>query len=387
MSDDSTSDPRSAALSALGIMGSPPEERFDRITRMARDLFGVPMAEIHFLDDTTLFTKSPQQPGWPIEYPREGTFCDATLQKRSMLVIPDLDIDPVFSEHANVKGAPHVRFYAGRPLNVDGGHQLGTICLLDFVPRELSPAQETLLDEFGGWVERELRDSAERDRAAEVQALLLPPSLQHPAGYELSGMSLPRLQVAGDYFDWWVGDGFVDITLADVMGKGAAAAIIGAGIRAAFHARAGEEPATAVAGVDRQLQRDFSATETFATLLHCRLEPGTGRLDFVDAGHGLSVVLRADGTFQRLASLGLPLGIADDGGWMTQTVRLGKGDTLVSVTDGVLDLYDGTLNSLTAVTALAREAASTEELFAAVRDLAENAKAPDDVSVLVVSRR
>ncbi|WKK70413.1 SpoIIE family protein phosphatase [Rathayibacter oskolensis] len=383
---DAVSDPRPAALSAREITGSDAEERFDRITRMARDLFGVPMAEIHFLDDSTLFTKSPQTPGWPLEYPRAGTFCDATLQKRSMLVIPDLGADPVWAESAHVAGAPYVRFYAGRPLSIDDGRQLGTICLLDVVPRELTADQQVLLDEFGSWVERELRDSAERDRAAEVQALLLPPALEHPEGYLLAGVSVPRQQVAGDYYDWSVGDGFVDITVADVMGKGTAAAIVAASIRSAFLARTGEIPARAVAGANRQLLRDFTATGTFATLFHCRLETGTGRLDFVDAGHGLSVVLRADGSFQRLASLGLPLGIAEDGGWMTQSVELRPGDALVSFTDGVLDLYDGTLDSLAEVTALARATRSAEEFLGAVRTLAVGAKAPDDVTVLVVSR-
>ncbi|SMH43477.1 serine phosphatase [Rathayibacter oskolensis] len=386
MVGDTAPDPRADALSALELMGSPAEERFDRITRMARDLFGVPMAEIHLLDESTLFTKSPQNPGWPLEYPREGTFCDATLQKGSMLIISDLGTDPVFAEHVNVRGAPHVRFYAGRPLSVDDGLQLGTICLMDFVPRELTQDEEVLLDEFGSWVERELRDSAERDRAAEVQALLLPPALDHPDGYVFAGMSVPRLQVAGDFYDWWAGDGFVDIVLADVMGKGTAAAIVAASIRSAFHARTGERPARAVAGVNGQLLRDFSATGTFATLFHCRLETETGRLDFVDAGHGLSVVLRADGSFERLASVGLPLGIAEDGGWLTQSVELAPGDALVSFTDGVLDLYDGTLDSVAEVTGLARASASSDEFFAALRHLARGEKASDDVTVLVVSR-
>ncbi|WP_077221637.1 GAF domain-containing protein [Rathayibacter sp. VKM Ac-2630] len=119
MLGDRVPDPRLAALDELDIMGTPPEERFDRITRMAKDLFGVAVAEIHFLDETTLFTKSPQLPGWPLEYPRAGTFCDATLREQRMLVIPDLGTDGEFAEHENVAGAPHVRFYAGRPLMVE----------------------------------------------------------------------------------------------------------------------------------------------------------------------------------------------------------------------------------------------------------------------------
>lgn len=386
MDDEGSRDPRRAALDDLGLMGSAPEERFDRITRMARELFGVPMAEIHFLDDRTLFTKSPQAPGAPIEYPRAGTFCDATLQKRSMLVIPDLGADASWADHVNVAGAPHVRFYAGRPLTVEDGLQLGTLCLLDVVPRELSADEEGLLDEFGQWVERELRDTAERDRAAEIQARLAPRRLTHPAGYDLAGLSLPRRHVAGDFYSWWPDGGTVDLTLVDVMGKGTAAAIIAAGVRSAFAARVGGGPVEVVDAVNRQLHQDFAATETFATLFHGRLDTATGRVEFVDAGHGLTVLIRADGSFQRLAALGLPLGIGDDGGWATQTVDLAPGDSLVAFTDGVLDLYDGTLQSLSQVTDLARSCADLEEFFEALTRLAASGRATDDVTVLVVTR-
>jgi sigma-B regulation protein RsbU (phosphoserine phosphatase) len=385
MLGDLAADPRLAALGELDIMGTPPEERFDRITRMARDLFGVPMAEIHFLDETTLFTKSPQLPGWPLQYPRAGTFCDATLREQRMIVIPDLETDGEFAAHENVAGAPHVRFYAGRPLMVESDLAVGTLCLLDFVPRELTADQEALLDELGDWVERELRDRLERDRAADVQMRLAPDDESHPAGYEFSGLSIPLRGLAGDFYSWRGGD-VVDLTLVDVMGKGTAAAIVGAGVRSAFHARTGASASEVVTAVNEQLLDDFAATGTFATLFHARLETATGRLSFVDAGHGLSVLLRPDGSFQRLASLGLPLGIAAEGGWVDQTVELASGDSLVSFTDGLLDLYDGTLDSLTEATELARSSGSTEEFFAAIRALADSGKALDDITVLVVTR-
>jgi serine phosphatase RsbU (regulator of sigma subunit) len=142
-----------------------------------------------------------------------------------------------------------------------------------------------------------------------------------------------------------------------------------------------------VGAVSRQLHRDFTATETFATLFHGRLDVSTGRLDFVDAGHGLTVLLRSDGSFQRLAALGLPLGIAEDGGWGSQSIDLAVGDTLVSFTDGVLDLFDGTLQSLSRATDLVRDSADTPALFAAVTDLASSGRATDDITVLVVTRR
>lgn len=381
-----SNDPRLVALDELKIMGTPPEERFDRITRMARELFDVPMAEIHLLDDRTLFTKSPQQPGMPVEYPRAGTFCDATLRKHDTLVIPDLGIDDEFARHINVTGPPFVRFYAGRPLSVDQGHQVGTICLLDLVPRKLSTEQERMLDEFGSWVERELRDTAERDRAADMQGKLLPRATTHPAGYRLGGLSIPHRQIAGDYYNWRIGGATIDLTVVDVMGKGAAAAILAAGIRSAFGARAGMAPVDAVSEVNAQLADDFSATGTFATLFHGRLDAEAGVLDFVDSGHGLALVIRADGGTQRLASIGLPIGISRDAAWHSQTVVLNPGDTFLAFTDGLLDLYDGTLDSVSQIVELVRASGSAEDLFRAIRELSVAGAAGDDVTVLMVTR-
>ncbi|HEX5730789.1 GAF domain-containing SpoIIE family protein phosphatase [Microbacterium sp.] len=381
-----SNDARLAALNGLKIMGTPPEERFDRITRMARELFGVPMAEIHLLDETTLFTKSPQPPGVPVEYPREGTFCDATLRKHDTLVIPDLGTDDEFATHVNVAGPPFVRFYAGRPLSVDDGQQIGTICLLDLVPRELTSEQERMLDAFGRWVERELRDTAERDRAAELQDKLLPRATVLTAGYRLSGLSIPLHQIAGDFYNWRVDETSVDLTVVDVMGKGAGAAILAAGIRSAFGARTSRDPADVVAEVNAQLADDFTATGTFATLFHGRLDPDSGRLDYVDSGHGLALLVRADGEVERLASVGLPIGIAPDADWLCQSVHLNPGDALVAFTDGLLDLFDGTLESVPHITALARASVDADEFFGLIRRLAARGGADDDVTVLMVTR-
>lgn len=378
-------DARLIALDGLQIMRTPPEERFDRITRMARELFGVPMAEIHLLDDTTLFTKSPQTPGVPVEYPREGTFCDATLRKRDTLVIPDLGTDDEFAEHVNVVGPPFVRFYAGRPLSVDDDQQVGTICLLDLVPRELTSEQERMLDAFGRWVERELRDTAERDRAAELQDKLLPKATALAAGYRLCGLSIPLHQIAGDFFNWRIDETSVDLTVVDVMGKGAAAAILAAGIRSAFAARASRDPADVVAEVNAQMADDFTETGTFATLFHGRLDTASGRLDYVDSGHGLVLLLRADGDVERLASVGLPIGIAREAQWFSDSVELNAGDILVAFTDGLLDLFDGTLDSVPRIASLARASADEGEFFGSIRRLAVRADAHDDVTVLMVT--
>lgn len=379
-------DPRRVALDGRGLMRTPPEERFDRITRMARELFGVPFAQIHLLDDTTLFTKSPQPPGARREYPREGSLCDATLRRGRTLVIPDLAADQEFAGHPNVTGAPFIRFYAGRPLSVDDDQQVGTLCLFDMVPRQLTGEQARMLDAFGRWVERELRDTAERDRAAELQDKLLPQATDVASDYRLRGLSIPLHQIAGDFYNWRVAEKTVDLTVADVMGKGAGAAILAAGIRAAFAARTSRDPAQVVGEVNAQLADDFTATDTFATLFHGRLDLDSGRLDYVDSGHGLAVLVRADGAVERLASVGLPIGIARDADWISESVVLGRGDAVITFTDGLLDLFDGTLESLPRIAELVRASADADRFLARIRRLVATGAADDDVTVLVAMR-
>ena len=150
------------ALSDLEQIGSPPEERFDRITRLAQTVFGVPVAEINFLDDAVQFTKSPQVPGGSPFAPRSESFCDVTIQGPEVLVVPDATADSRFATRSTVTGPRHTRFYAGAPLTVGDGHRVGSLCLVDTTPREFSENERSILEQMGRLVERELRVGAPR---------------------------------------------------------------------------------------------------------------------------------------------------------------------------------------------------------------------------------
>lgn len=130
---------RVRALNALRLMDSAPEERFDRITRLARELFDVPVAAVTLLDEQRLFSKSPQVPGRTV-MKRRDSFCDVTIRQSGLLVVPDATLDARFSWKPEVAGGRGVRFYAGRPLSVGGGHRVGSLCLFDVKPREFPPA-------------------------------------------------------------------------------------------------------------------------------------------------------------------------------------------------------------------------------------------------------
>lgn len=219
-----------------------------------------------------------------------------------------------------------------------------------------------------------------------VQRRLLPQSTPDLLGYDVAGACVPSGAVSGDFFDWQRTPRGLVATLADVMGKGVSAALVASAVRSAFQARRGWEPGAAVTAVNEQLLADLSATGTFATLVHTSLDTGTGELHYADAGHGLTVIVRADGTAERLTSFDFPIGIGEDVGWEARATTLLPGDTLLSCSDGALDLYDGTLAALDELAALVRSCADDGELFAAVEDLIESVPPDDDVTLLVLRR-
>lgn len=142
-------------LRALDILDTAPEERFDRLTRLARRLFGVPIALVNLVDTDRLWVKSCV--GLPVtEVPREISFCGHTILGDDILVVPDMELDERFHDNPLVVGAPHIRFYAGCPLRVADGSRLGTLCLIDLDPRTLDADDRQMLRDLARMAEQEL---------------------------------------------------------------------------------------------------------------------------------------------------------------------------------------------------------------------------------------
>ncbi len=191
--------------------------------------------------------------------------------------------------------------------------------------------------------------------------------------------------MGGNFYSWRGSEGGVDLVLADVMGKGTAAALMAATIRSAVHSSAGRLPGAVLDRLSRLLARDLESTATFATAFLARLEPATGRLEYADAGHGLSIIVAPDGSYRRLRCRGLPPGLGEPGSWPTAYAVLAPGETLASFTDGVLDLYDGTLAALDDVAALVRDHAPAG-LTSLLQDLHRETQPDDDVTAIFVTR-
>ncbi len=146
---------RLATLKSLGILDTSPEERFDRLTRMARRLFGVPIALVSLVDNERQWFKSAQ--GLAVsETPRDISFCGHAILGDEILVIPDAAKDQRFADNPLVDDSPDIRFYAGCPLKAADGSKLGTLCIIDQQPRSMETDDLELLQDLAAMVEREL---------------------------------------------------------------------------------------------------------------------------------------------------------------------------------------------------------------------------------------
>lgn len=146
---------RLKALQDYRVLDTPPEAVFDNLTRLAADLLQTPIALVSLVDAERQWFKA--RVGLPAtETPRTVSFCDHAIRADSNLVVEDATKDPRFAENPLVLGDPSIRFYCGVVLRSPDGHGLGTLCVIDRVPRVLTRGEEGVLEALARQVEGEL---------------------------------------------------------------------------------------------------------------------------------------------------------------------------------------------------------------------------------------
>ena len=146
---------RLATLKSLNVLDTPPEERFDRVTRMARRMFGVSTALVSMVDEDRQWFKSRQGLD-ACETPRNVSFCGHAILGDDIFLVQNALHDERFADNPLVTGDPNIRFYAGCPLRAPDGQKLGTLCIIDSVPREFDHDDATALRDLASLVEGEL---------------------------------------------------------------------------------------------------------------------------------------------------------------------------------------------------------------------------------------
>ena len=146
---------RLTTLRSLDILDSLGEERFDRLTRMAKHMFRVPIALVSLVDENRQWFKSCI--GLDVsETSRDISFCGHAILGDEVFVIPDTLKDDRFADNPLVLEDPHIRFYAGCPIRVANGSRIGTLCIIDREPRDFCAKDEELLKDLAAMVEQEL---------------------------------------------------------------------------------------------------------------------------------------------------------------------------------------------------------------------------------------
>ena len=243
------------------------------------------------------------------------------------------------------------------------------------------------------------RERLERELAlaSEIQQRFQPTAPPHVNGYELQGISFPCYEIGGDYDDFIErGEGRLVIALGDVSGKGTAAALLMSSLHAAIHAQSASHNSlvATISAVNRYLADNIPANR-FVTLFYAELDPPSGTLSFLNAGHNPPLIVHSAGTVEQLASGGLPLGIKPDAEYREGRTQLQLGDVLVIYSDGVTEAVSPTGEEFGATRLYEVVSRNIEASAAGIRDriessltkFAQGTSAADDITLVIVKRQ
>jgi len=233
--------------------------------------------------------------------------------------------------------------------------------------------------------------------AMEIQQRFQPTAPPTVPGYELQGISFPCYEIGGDYYDFIQrDDGRLVIALGDVSGKGTAAALLMSSLHAAIHAQTGSHDSLVetISAVNRYLAENIPPNR-FVPLFYAELDPGSGAVSFLNAGHNPPLIVHAAGTVEQLASGGLPLGIKADADYREGRTHLQMGDVLVIYSDGVTEAASPTgeefgptrLYEVVSRNVDASAAGIRDRIESALTKFSQGTQAADDITLVIVKRQ
>ncbi len=359
---------RLAELRSLGLLDTPPEERFNHLVRLATKALGVPMAYIALIDADRQYFKA--QTGLDCnctQTDRDVSFCSHTIAHGEPLIIEDAAADERFSDSPLVTGEPYVRFYAGFPLAGPGGHHVATLCVVDSQPRSRDTINLDAMHELARLAERELsvmsvleaqeallaaraeldatqrRLADELDAAARYVRSLIPEPLTD--GPVLTDWHyLGSSSVGGDLFGYHaLPCGRIAVYLFDVSGHGVGASLHGSSVYQTL--RRGtllDVDYTCPESVLEGLNRAFPMEENdgkFVTCWYGVYHPASRTLRYCAAGHHpATLFLPGTDDVTHLGEPGLMLGVDEGFGYRAREVAVMPGARLYLYSDGAFEV-------------------------------------------------
>ena len=336
------------------------------------------------------------------------TVMDEVLKNGKSVLTSDAQHDPKFASQTMILMG--IRSVLAVPLSVDERNIFGMIYAdcptheatfteehLDILTTLASVASirvenATLLDER---IQRE-RMERELELATEIQQRFQPSAPPKLDGYEFQGISFSCYEIGGDYYDFIPRESHnMIVALGDVSGKGTAAALLMSSLHAAIHAQvsANRDLAEMITSVNRYLA-DNTPANRFVTLFIAELDPATGVLRYINAGHNPPLIGRSNGMIEQLSSGGFPLGILPMAEFEVGETRLGSGESLIVYSDGVseannLNEEEFGLDRLIEVVRrnLAASASGMrDKVESALSSFTQTAPANDDITLVIVKK-
>ncbi len=309
---------RLADVRATRLLDTPAEERFDRLVRLAAQVLRCPIAYIAVIDADRQWFKA--RCGLSVDATRRDiAFCGHTLLQHEPLIVPDAASDERFADNPLVIGAPHIRFYAGYPLKGPRGFNVGTFCVADTAPRDLTDHDRETCRQLANLAQHELNlvgliESQRRLLQTQKQLLAaqrqLSTELQEAAAFVKSLLPL-RLtsgpvqsdwlflaseQLGGDIFGYhWLDDQRLAMYIADVTGHGVGSALLSVSLHNALRRHTLPQtdfyqPAQVLAALNRAFPMDDNGGK-FSTVWYGVFDRATRVLRYGSAGHPPAVLL------------------------------------------------------------------------------------------------
>lgn len=369
---------RLRTLRELRILDTMPETAYDDITKIAAQVCGAPIALVSLVDENRQWFKS--RVGLAVsETPRDIAFCaHAILEPDNIFIVKDTKNDPRFADNPLVASDPGIQFYAGVSLLIDDHRALGTLCVIDYEPRDLDEPQKAALialarqvtvqlqlrrqilrlDDWTRHLETSRRDlmelcgelennaeTIERDleRAELIQRTLRPQIAPVVPNFHIHSLYRPGRQIGGDFFEIKaVGTRYIVVVIADACGHGISAAMLSLLFQQRLEIvdQTTDEPlkpAAALNAMNRAIVREVTASGVFVTATYCLIDLNTRVLTVGSAGHPPAIWLHArNNRVEMIERSGPAIGLYEEAKFTESTLQLDSGDSILLFTDGLL---------------------------------------------------
>lgn len=331
-----------------------PEELFSTIVSMAREQLGVERGTLFFVDEAKgeIWARIPAEGEISeIRLPLGRGIAGTVAATGETVIVHDAPSDPRFDPSVDRRSGFRTRSILCVPIRNRKGRIVGVLQLLNKKEGTFGEADLEFLALVSEHVAIGMENATlhlsllEKDRmqrelafGKEIQKRLLPEPPQGIAGTEIAATSVACFEVGGDSYDFIeLASGDLAVAIADVSGKGVAAALVMSSLQAALRVAAplDESPVRLAARLDK-LVRELAGGRKYVTLFFGYYEPETGRLRYVNAGHNPPLVLH-EGGVTTLASTGVPIGLVPSPAWREAEVVLERGASLVLFTDGMTE--------------------------------------------------